>query len=259
MESNYLLEALDSLKQNLAEIQSAREQVETTVAASDRLQNVVSGYVTAISKLQDDVKKWQDEIKNYQQAKITDVEGSISHLKSSCDSAVSAFDKDVQKASASFSDDANKTLSAFTKENEKFAEQIAQLNTLHNSIKQAASEIESIKGVLDALSTDLKESQKSQDVALDKINQKATNLPNAIQQAADNNVQKLNELHSALISRIDIIDGKENVIKDKLEQSVEKISTEIQSSRDNVTKNIQINRWILIAGIVILVILQIFM
>lgn len=40
---------LERLEQNLKQLDSARKQVETTVQASEELQNAVAGYVASIS------------------------------------------------------------------------------------------------------------------------------------------------------------------------------------------------------------------
>ena len=47
---------LERLEQNLKQLDSARKQVETTVQASEGLQNAVAGYVASINSLVKEIK-----------------------------------------------------------------------------------------------------------------------------------------------------------------------------------------------------------
>ena len=58
--------ALERLEQNLKDLDSAKKQVEATVSASDKLQQVVSGYVKSLVSVQEGLKQWEKELQGVQ-------------------------------------------------------------------------------------------------------------------------------------------------------------------------------------------------
>ena len=173
-----------------------------------------------------------------------------------------------------------------------------------NVPSKSIDEIKPIKDILPQISKDLKESQKEQDVVLNDIKQKVTEIPPTIKRNADDILLKLGSLNVGLLAAIgnnatkieslkEKADGlalKMDSFKTELTQAIEKNSTKIDllneksdnlknatshilsvlqsssqsmisaisTSKEETAKSININRWIIIIGIIILAALQFF-
>jgi len=296
MESKELLSTLESLKRNLSEIDSAKQQVEQTVAASAKLKTAISGNVESISRLIGEIQQWQTEIKETQKSNIADFQSSVSHLKSSCDNAVSAFGHDINKVSDNFSNQTGASLSAFDQELEKFAEQIKQLESIREAIITVSDEISKIKETITALDSNMQSANLAQSQNLDKICNKLESLTQIFTTAINTQARNLNTTYNDTVVRIDTVSTELSNLKknfdkifleigtinnnlhelktvnsslstmrnqvDSLFNKVYKETTSnlstIQKQVDSLSSNINTNRGIIVAGFVILILLQIF-
>lgn len=86
---------LERLEQNLKQLDSARKQVETTVQASEELQNAVAGYVASINSFVKEIKEWEKQLEGAQVGISEELQISVDKMTSACESITSKFTSSV--------------------------------------------------------------------------------------------------------------------------------------------------------------------
>jgi chromosome segregation ATPase len=162
------------------------------------------------------------------------------------------------------------------------------LVALREQIKKATEEIESVKSALNEILKELKDSQDEQDATLEDLKAKVTGLNEkignskvAVLQAITHSEQSLSAILHQTNEKIDGVSGKADALAsnvasltticqniDTLVQSstnsitstINKVKDEvisaIQESKEETLKSANINRWLIVAGIITLAILQ---
>lgn len=272
--------ALERLEKNLIELDSARSQVMQSVNASNDLLKMVTQYVSAVKKLAASLEEWESSLSGRESELHGELGSAIACIKQTCTDVISAFKGDVNKVTLDFKKDTDKTLEEFTEQNDKLAERVAELVALREQIKKATEEIESVKGSLELISKDLKESQDEQDVALEEIKTKVSVLPTIIQQSLESITQAVSRSEQTLAETLNQINGKTDTLAINIAnlttlcQSVNSTITSsannltnvinnakddtlrtIKESQDEITKVSNIDRWIMIIGFIIVIIM----
>lgn len=262
--------ALEKLEQNLKNLESARSQVESTVKSSAELQKVVGDYVTSVKTLCLGLQSWEADLRARGTSLSTEFESAISHLSSTCTEIINTLNTNVGKTTNDFKTKTDGSITKFVEQNKKLSEKVLELNTLREEIKKAIDEIKPIKESLTQLSKDLKDSQKEQDIVLDDIKQKVTDIPVTIKGYTDAITEKLETINQGLKTildgtntKIDLLNEKADNLKNAtaqlqsiIQSSSESVTNAISSSKEETAKAININRWIIIIGIIILAALQ---
>lgn len=301
--------ALERLEQNLKDLDSAKKQVDATMNASDKLQQVVSGYVKSLVSVQEGLKLWEKELQGVQTGNATAFENAIAQMGSSCSEVVSLFKAKLDETKDGFENDTNGFLIKLESENGKLAEQVNSLKVLGSAFDNAIQDVNAVKVLLEGLSKELKDSQTAQDEALDVIKSdlgKISNTTsNTVKGFVDEQTRKFETLHSGkdvklqeLANSISAVQQVCNDIKEKsgsiesccqdirsnsdsllrealatkelnhsiirkIEDSissnktkVEELQQYVKASTDDIVHQSNINRWIIIAGIIILAVLQ---
>ncbi len=301
--------ALERLEQNLKDLDSAKKQVEATVNASDKLQQVISGYVKSLVSVQEGLKLWEKELQGVQASNSTTFENAISQMGVSCSEVVSLFKTKLDETEDGFENDTNSFLIKLESENGKLAEQVNSLKILGSAFDNAIHDVNAVKVLLEVLSKELKDSQTAQDETLDVIKSDVGKISNttsnAVKGFVDEQTRKFEELHSGkdvklqeLANSISAVQQVCNDIKEKscsiesccqdirsnsdsllrealatkelnytiiqkIEDSISSCKTKaeelkqyIKASADEIAHQSNINRWIIIAGIIILTVLQ---
>ena len=132
---------LERLEQNLKQLDSAREQVQKTVRASNELQVTVAGYVASIKELVGEIIEWEKQLKGAQVGFSEEIQNTLSELKTSCDKITGAFASSVESS-----------LKKFSEQNTLLEKRVKDLSTLREEIKSATKEIQSIKETLSDIS-----------------------------------------------------------------------------------------------------------
>lgn len=287
--------ALERLEQNLKDLDSAKKQVEATVNASDKLQQVVYGYVKSLVSLQEDLKQWEKELQEVHAGYATAFENAISQMRVSCSEVVSLFKAKLDETKVGFENDTNGFLIKLESENGKLAEQVNSLKILGSAFDNAIHDVNAVKALLEDLSKELKDSQTAQDEALDVIKSDVAKISettsNAVKGFVDEQTRKFEKIHyekdfklqelansisalqqvcNGIKEESDIIESNCQDIKElngaiirKLEDGiksnktkVEELRRSVKSSADDIVHQLGINRWIIIVGIVILAALE---
>ena len=81
MNINDMLSRMEATLQN---VDSAREQVENTVDASNALMNVVAGYADSVKSIYSELQKWEKDLQQMQSADKKAAQESVTLMRSSC-------------------------------------------------------------------------------------------------------------------------------------------------------------------------------
>jgi len=87
--------ALQRLEENLQSLDTARNQVKSTVEASGRLQQTISGYLSAINSFVEEVKGWERQLVEDQKKSVSEAKKGISEVKTLCTQVASDFKEDT--------------------------------------------------------------------------------------------------------------------------------------------------------------------
>ncbi len=270
-------QALIQLENDLQKINSAREQVESTVKASTELQKVVGDYVSSVKKLCIGLKSWEEKLSLRGTAMSDDYERAVSQISSSCKTIITTFNSSVEKSINEFKSKSESTVKKFENQNAILTERVQELNKLRDEIKAATTDIQSIKEGISQISKDLKESQNGQNAELNEIKQAVSEIPSTI----ISNTQSINgmieSLNQGLTTDIVSLQGKADNLNSELSQvkslcydiktAVIQLNSNLQSSKESLlsaiveskeitAKSISVNRWITVAAFIILVIVH---
>lgn len=267
--------SLERLEQSLKDIESAKNQVEKTVKTSNELQGVVAGYVSSLDTLLTNVKEWVEEISSFQGSNITGIEKSIVNVQNSCDKVIEKFTNSTDKVSDNLKHKTEEELSKFEGANTKLTSQVDKLAKLDEHLKSATSAIESVKDKLGEVLKELKDSQNIQDKSLEALGkgqEKLCTKSDEIKTSCDGISKSLDSVSS-------IIEGISNVVNDSkkeiseikrnidtykneirsdlsnLDEKVTTLSTQLDTTTKALLKSSNVNRRIVIVGIVLLAVL----
>lgn len=254
--------ALERLEKNLQNLDSARNQVENTVKASAELQSVVSEYVSSVKTFCAGLQTWETNLRAKGESLSHEYEAAISRLNATCTEIVNSFENVVEQTSTGFNSKTSPVIEKFIEQNKNLAVHVDQLTSLHDSIKKATDELANIKNLLENLSKDLKDSQDEQDSVLGNIKQKVDeifvaekNYKDDIVSRIDSAQTKLDSLQNELSQMNTLCQGiKADVSELKLlmNTSTTTLSNAISLLKAETKKSVNINRWILIAGLIAL-------
>ena len=265
--------ALERLEKNLSEVESAKKQVEETIATSESLQQIIGRYSDSLVELNKEITKFIAEVHNYQSLKTTELDTAIKKIMTSCEAVISKFNVDVKTSTDAFNAKFSETITKFGSENNKLAEQVTKLSSLHGAFKDATSEIKEIERKLDEIAKNLKDSQAEQDRTLDNIKSSIDALPANFKSQVDSVSASINNHAKDLNNKIDAIKSSSESTIQKLDTIISVLSktkticngiksdiAELKKSMDSglteVGSAINVNRWILIIGLIALIALH---
>ncbi len=263
---------LERLEKNLSNLDSARKQVESMVSASNELQSTVENYVASINSLYDEVKLWEKELQSSQTGLADDVSSVFAQLKTSCEATTAAFQNSSDKIVNSFKSTSETSLTKFAEQNTLLASRVQELGALRQNVEKAIETIKSLKFSFSQIQTELKNSQKEEDQALTDLKQKVDVLPDNIKKTSDAIIeygdfcfQKFNKILdetapvitkietevSSLTQTASAIQSTCNAIR----SSIEELKKKADATETSLQRSININRWLLVIGIVVLAII----
>lgn len=268
-------QALAQLESDLQNISSAREQVEKTVGTSNELQEVVAGYVSSLDSLLTNVKDWVKEISSFQGSNITGIEKSIGNIQKSCDKVIEKFTNSTDKVSDNLKQKTEDELSKFESANTKLASQVDKLAKLDEHLKSATSAIDSVKDKLGEVLKELKDSQNTQDKSLEALGkgqEKLCSKSDEIKTSCGGISKSLDSVSSTIEGISTVVNDSKNEIFEikrntdtyrneirsdisKLDEKVTALSTQLDATTKALLKSSNVNRWIVIVGIVALAVL----
>lgn len=265
--------ALERLENNLVEVESAKKQVEETIATSESLQQIIGRYTDTLNAMGKDVSSFIEEIRNYQDINTSELSSVVDALKTSCECVINKFNADVNTAIKNFDEKITETIVKFGSENEKLQIQINKLNSLKDVLNGATKELNEIGKKVDTLAIGLKNCQSEQDVMLTSIKSEIDVLPSSVKSHAEAIVEEVKSNASDLKTKSEEIIGDVSKAIKKLDNQISVITEtkglcngiktdlknlkgSIDSQFKTMKKAIIINRLIAIIGILTLIVLH---
>lgn len=262
--------ALERLENNLAEVESAKKQVEETIATSESLQQIIGRYTESLSSMGKDISAFIEEIRNYQGNKTSELGSAVDNIKTSCECVINKFNADVKTAIKSFDEKFAETIVKFGSENEKLRIQVNKLDSLQDALNKAIKEVNEVEKKVDILATELKNSQESQDETLESVKSSLEALPSSVKSHAEVIISevknraldlkaKSEEIIGDVSKAILKLDNQISVMAETKElcnaikEDIENLKGSIDSQFESMRSAININRWIAIIGILALI------
>lgn len=265
--------ALERLENNLAKVESARKQVEETIATSESLQQIIGRYTETLSAMGKDISAFIEEIRNYHDIKTSELDSAADAIKTSCECVINKFNADVKDAIKGFNEKFAETIEKFGSENDKLRIQVDKVNSLQDVLNKATKEVNDVEKKVDILATELKNSQDEQDQTLAYVKSSLDELPSTVKSHAEAIVSevkrqaielqaKSERISQDVFKAIQKLDNQNSVLSqtkglcDGIKTDIENLKDSIDSQLESMKSAINTNRWIAIAGIVILIILH---
>lgn len=265
--------ALERLENNLAEVESAKKQVEETIATSESLQQIIGRYTETLNAMSNEVSTFVEEVRNFQNIKTSELGSATDALKAHCECVITKFNADVKAAIGSFDEKLTETIKKFGSENEKLQVQVQKLNSLQDVLSKATEEVKEVENKVDILATELKNSQDEQDNMLTSVKSSLEALSPSIKSQVETIVSEVNRHALDLESKSKEISEKVSMAIQKLENHIsvltetkglcngikadlENLKGSIDSQFGSMKSDININRWIAIVGILALIALH---
>lgn len=265
--------ALERLEKNLSEVESARKQVEAIVATSEKLQSIIKQYSDTLVTLNQEVGNFIAEVNKYRTLKTSELEAAINKIKTACEDVINKFNEDINSSTDLFKEKFTETINAFGSENDRLAEQVRRLDSLHGTITDTTNELTEIKSKLEFIVKFIKDSQGEQDKALADIKSSVDAIPTSVKADIDAAVEIINGHASNLNTKADDIKAETDSAIQKLENIntivtetkaiCNGIKTDIANLKNSMDSGISalggainINRWIIIIGIIALIALH---
>ena len=158
-------------------------------------------------------------------------------------------------------------------ESSKLAEHVNKIDSLYTVLDKATKEVVDIKKTLDMISEDIKISQGEQDKSLANIQSSLLSLSTSITSQI-NSVQTLfNSNYSDLMNKSDKINSEVSFVNNKIEKvlsvltetnticigikaDIVSLKRDVESYDSSIQSVLKTNRWIVIGGVAVLIILH---
>ena len=264
MKNNELFLTIEHLKDTLSDVASAREQVSETVKAYGQTQTEISSYISNLKQIEAVISSLITLLQNHKSVVDSQSVNAIDNLKHTCDAVVSQAKSELVSTSQRFSDDTRRNLSAFSSQVQRFDQSIGEANKLTNKVEVISREFSELNGSVKAFQEGVSSSLKSQDKTIEDISKKL-NVAN----------MSLSKLEEVLTQHEKALDAMRKNLSDNATSIVDKLTSTITSSTNSLNKSIKelkekldmnsarnskeikMNRWLILAAFVILTILTI--
>ena len=233
--------ALERLEKNLQDINSAKEQIEDTINASSQLQHVVNGYVASVNAVLQETILLKEEIAKMRVQKVTEIKEAVTSIEASCNTIIAEFKKN-----------SSSILTDFVSQNDRLAKSNEELSAFQTKLEQSIEITSGLKTRQDEISADVHSIHNKLQESTENISKQYGQLS----QKVDADMTMLTNSMSKEFSRLSERTEELNRAITKNQRDIEELCKQISDQHADNLKNININRWMLIAGILILAALQ---
>lgn len=270
-------EALLQLENDLQEIDSAKKQVEKTVDASIALQTEVRSYVDAVNEMCVKVKNTANNFKTNTESSLKDFKeqndiltervNELNNLREEIEKAAKEINtlKDTLAQISKDLKDSQEAQDAVLNEIKQKVHEVSDaiankanriINMIESFSKEVSSGIRSLHERFDNQDAVLNDIKQKVLIALESIENLSNRLVNKIESLSQEIKSGIRSLHERLDNLGSALSQMEQNIKSDLQSSTDIIKSTIEESNKQTAKNININRWIIIVGIILLAILH---
>lgn len=238
---NDINSALIRLEENLAKVNSAREQVEQTVKSGQQVQDAISKYAASLNSYNEDVRNFVQLL----QGKSVDMDDAIKRFKN----------------------EASGSLKLFADENAKLDERVNSLAVLKESLSKATADVTTIKESLKTLSEKFEGSTSSLNKEISATKTFADSLlkdtkneykplwdsilskEELIIDKCDTIVSSISDIKNSCDTIINSIDEK----KKSLDEAFSAVKQNIDSASSIMESKINRNFWVMIVGLIAII------
>ena len=265
--------ALERLEKNLSEVESAKMQVDETIATSESLQQIIGRYAESLDSLNKEISEFIDEIHKYQNVNSSELGLVVSKMKVSCESFVAEFNADVKTAIDTFCKKISEIIVKFSSENGRLMTEINKLISLHDVLIKATREVNDVEEKVDVLAEYLRKSQDEQYKMFESVKSSLEVQSSSIKLHADaiasvvtNHALELKTMTKEISSNINTTNQRvDNLLSVQTEtkglcngikSDLEKLNNVLEYRLTTMEKSIKINRLIILIGLLALIALH---
>ena len=221
MEQKKILQTLEEMKRTLTEINSAKEQVDSTIKAYSALQSSIRGYAGELQPIAEMMNSIVSTLVEKQKALTEQADAIIKSFTESllkeCETIHSSFETRVKNVITNLSTVQQEEINKLANQNNKLEAAVLNIGNAGENIKSAKAKIEDVATSVSKLKDELAASQKTQDDILAKISTDLTDNKNT------NNL-KFAEITSALSTNYNNLLAVINEIFDLSKSFVQKLT-----------------------------------
>ena len=250
MGNNELFKTIEQLKETLAEISSARQQVSDTVSAYAQTQTEIHSYTKNLMEIENVLSKLVSLLQNNEVIIGQQSETAISKLETSCNVVLDRTKVELSTISQKFAENASVNIEGMNKQIEKFSHIIEKTHQLTSKVDIISSEIRELTSLIVTLQKNLALSLTTQDKIIDDINRNQNFISDQLQtvnNAIANDIAKLNVLCSDI----------QNFVKSyysNLQVYIENIRKAIEDTQQNICRETKINRYLEVVILIAIII-----
>ena len=243
MENNELFKTIEQLKETLAEISSARQQVSDTVSAYAQTQTEIHSYTKHLMEIENVLSKLISLLQNNEVTIEQQSSSVVSNLKKSCDTILSKTKDGLATVSHKFAEDTTANIDFMGKQIEKFNHIIENAGQLTSRVELISTETKKLVSLITVLQKDFSSSQTVQN---DNINRIQSSLSGQLQTAngtlkgivaSFSKQETILEQQGGILESLSINDiTKLNVLCGNIQDSVKSYYNDIQTSIDFLKK-----------------------
>ena len=236
-------QSLLQLENDLKDLNSAREQVESIVEAHKSLKESVEKYVSILANLQTDSNELLKEITTEYKDNLEKTKLSIKDFGTKCGEIIVSFDKKTTVISATLQTSIDNAVNAFDDKIQKLNSSIESLKELYKSFDNSIKTIEETKGTLDKILEELISSQKTQDEILNTIK-------NELHQLTSQTKEEFSKLDVLIQKSEQRIKESVSTATDLITDCINNVGKEVHNNGNNITQiqNVQNQQLSILTG-----------
>lgn len=262
MKNNELFQTIEQLKNTLSDVSSAREQVAETVRAYSQTQGEIHSYVSNLEQIEKSIVSLITLLQTNKVVINQQSTDAVNNLKTSCDTVISHAKNEFSSTAQSFAENTARNVASMSTQINRFDKTIEKANCLTSKVENISSETQQLISTVSMLEQDLSESQKAQDIVLDQIKKNQENTISSLSVQDSVLSQQISHIDAIATSitncHADLTNGIAQISSTlaDLQNSIQKVSADLQNVIETkyacIEKNININRWLLVVGIILL-------
>lgn len=266
MENIELLKTIEQLKETLSDVATARDQVNETVKAYSKTQTEIHFYIENLNQIESAISSLISMLQNNKIIVEQQSINAVDNLKASCDVILNQAKSEFVATSLRFSDETGRSVNSLTTQIERFDHSIDKANTLTNKVEATSKEVSGLIASVKSLQVDIVNSQKTQDEANEHIREMLSDAKVSLSKQdevlsqnahnLDSIVESISSCTVSLTEKLSKVSSEITVSFSSVDKSIEDLKSLQDKHCSNVLKEINTNRWIIIATLIILVVLQ---
>lgn len=262
MENNELFQTIEQLKNTLSDVASARQQVEDVISAYTHTNTEINSYIENFERIEVAISAVIKLLNNNNAAIEQQANFILSEFEKSCTSVVDDIKKELTASAKQFDVATNQNIDNMTKQIEKLHTTINGATKLVSCIEIISTELTKLINFINTIKESLNVYQEIQKGIINSL----LNQDNVL----NNQQQELQTLSNLIKQSLSILSTNESKIETLCDNVLSSISHSQQFNCNSIdslkqtleeniiciSKGININRWLIIIGFIVLTIIH---